>query len=208
MRIAVLIYGRLNRCTDHYNNILDTIGRGNDIDFFLSSDNSHPWQLNDFINLYKPVKYCNDIVQYNCDFSIYPTNRPETRIHNMTCHFINKERVFLLLKQHIEKENINYDVVISLRVDLVFYNNFDFTNLEPDTIYIPEGYDYGETCTNDQVAYGTLPVMEKYNMIFSNIIHLLSSKLSVPHPESLTFANINFHNLKTKRVNIPYHIER
>ena len=39
MKIAVLVYGRLNYCVENYNNIINAIGIENTIDFFLSSDN-------------------------------------------------------------------------------------------------------------------------------------------------------------------------
>ena len=37
MKIAVLVYGRLHKCLEHYSNITETIGLENQIDFFLSS---------------------------------------------------------------------------------------------------------------------------------------------------------------------------
>jgi len=64
MRIAVLIYGRLNECTPSYDNILNSIGKEHTIDFFLSSDNSDKELLDSFINLYNPILYTNDEIQY------------------------------------------------------------------------------------------------------------------------------------------------
>jgi hypothetical protein len=206
MRIAVLFYGRLNKCVEHYSNIIESIGKENHIDFFLSSDNSKEELLNEFIHLYKPVSYNNNKIQYNCDLGNYPDRPGETNIHNMTCHFINKGRVLHLLKKYIVKENINYDVVISLRIDLVFHNKIIFENIEDNTIYIPAGNDYGGI--NDHIAYGNIKVMTKYNSIFSNAMNLLEKRLSIPHPESLTYANINFYNLIIKRFDISYIIER
>jgi hypothetical protein len=40
MRIAVMVYGRLNKCVEHYNNIIESLGENNDIEFFVSCDNS------------------------------------------------------------------------------------------------------------------------------------------------------------------------
>ena len=204
MRIAVIVYGRLNKCVEHYNNIIEKIGKDNDIDFFLSSDNSSESLLNNFIDLYNPVNYNNNIIIYDYDLNKYPGKYAVTNIHNMTCHFINKNRVFLLLEEYINKKNIQYDVVISLRIDCVFSNNFIFNNLTDNTIYIPSNYDYGGI--NDQVAYGKIDAMKKYNSI--NVVELLEQKLSIPHPESLTFANIHFNNLQIERVNLQYHLDR
>lgn len=206
MHIAVLIYGRLNKCVEHYNNIVESIGKHNTIDFFLSSDNSSESLLNDFISIYNPKSYNNSPIQYDYDLGIYPGKRSETQIHNMTCHFINKNRVFLLLEDYIGKYNIHYDYIVSLRVDCVFTNTFTFHTLEYNTIYIPNNYDYVENGINDQVAYGNLDVMKKYNSI--NAVELLKNNLSIPHPESLTYANIKFHKLEIVRVNIQYHLDR
>jgi hypothetical protein len=204
MRIAVLIYGRLNKCVEHHNNIVKSIGTDNDIDFFLSSDNSHGSLLNEFNKLYKPVLYNNSQIHYEHDLGKYPGKRGETNIHNMTCHFINKNRVFLLLEEHINKERIQYDVVVSLRIDCVFQNSFNFNNLVDNTIYIPSGYDW--LGINDQIAYGKVDVMKKYNSI--NALDLLEQKLSIPHPESLNRANIEYNKLQIERVDIQYGLDR
>jgi hypothetical protein len=214
MRIAVLIYGRLTNCFDNYNNIINSIGKENNIDIFMSSDNSHQNDLDNFIRTYNPVKYNNDKIEYECDLIKYDEKkRSETNIHNMTCHFINKSRVFSLLETHIKTCNINYDIVISIRVDIHINNKFVFSNIEDNTIYIPDGSDFNypagaNTCINDQIAYGNLIVMKKYNNLFNNIINLLENKLSVLHPESLTCANIHYYNLKIVRTNLSYHIKR
>jgi hypothetical protein len=69
MRIAVLVYGRLNKCVEHYKNVMESIGESNKIkiDFFFSSDNSPSYLCNDFIRLYKPKLYTNIAVKYDND---------------------------------------------------------------------------------------------------------------------------------------------
>jgi hypothetical protein len=206
MRIAVLVYGRLKKCVDHYSNIIDHIGNHNQIDFFMSSDNASESVLNDFIRLYNPILYNNDPIEYECDLGTYPGRREETQIHNMTCHFINKNRVFSLLENYINGENVNYDAVISLRIDSVYTNRFDFANLADNTIYIPLGNDFVENGINDQIAYGKVEVMKKYNSI--NPKELLDKGLSIPHPETLTLANIYYNNLIIERVNLQYSLNK
>ena len=211
MKIAVLIYGRLNTCVKHYLNTLESIGIEHDIDFFLSSDNSPELLLNHFIKLYEPIACINDKIEYNIDLTKYDGIRGETNIHNMICHFINKERVFSLLEEYIEKSNVNYDIVLSLRIDIVFLQKNLFKNIlsirNDDIIYIPLENDWVGGI-NDQIAYGNINTMRKYNNIYKHIIHLLDNKLSIPHPESLTLANIKYHNLKIFRFQLYYYIER
>ena len=206
MRIAVIVYGRLNKCAEHYNNIMETLGLTNAIDFFVSSDNSSESLLRDFVSLYKPVLYNNNPIHYDVDLGKYTGKRTESNIHNMTCHFINKNRVLMLLEEYIHTNNIQYDCVVSLRIDCVFQNKFDFNFLENNTIYIPSDYDYVDDGINDQVAYGKIDVMKKYNSI--NPVDLLDKNLSIPHPECLNCANIRFHKLNVSRPCINYYLDK
>jgi hypothetical protein len=199
MKIAVLVYGRLEKCANNYANILENIGLQHELDFFVSSDNSV--YMKQFIKMYKPKLWVNDPIKYTVDFGKYPTNRPETNIHNMTCHFINKQRVFELFKGY----NGNYDVVLSLRIDLHFDTPFTFEDIQENTVYIPCGSDWGGI--NDQLAYGTFETMAKYHSIFENCVYLLESG-TVPHPETLNSANIIYNKLNIIRFPMDYYIKR
>ena len=207
MRIAVLVYGRLNKCAEHYENVKKHIGKNNDIDFFLSSDNSESYLLEDFIRLYKPILYTNEKITHNYDLGKYK-NQHNTSYDNMTRHFINKNRVFLLLEEHIKQNNIEYDVVVSLRIDLLFATSFYFAEILENTIYIPTGNDYVDNGVNDQVAYGKIDVMKKYNSIIVYAVDYLEQNLTQSHPESLTYTNLRAHKIDIKRFNIRYNIIR
>jgi len=199
MRVAVLVYGRLAKCAEHYENIIETIGTEHTIDFFASSDNSA--NIDEFVRIYKPISYINETIENTYNLDKYPQPLYVV-VDNVVRHFINKQRVLSLLEKH----DVEYDAVVSLRVDCVFNGNFNFDNIKDNTIYVPEEYDwYG---LNDQIAYGKPAVMKLYNSIFSNLILLLEESRSVLHPESLTLANVQYHNLKIVRVVLQYFIER
>jgi hypothetical protein len=214
MRIAVLLYGRINTCAEHYKNILWTFGE-NQVDFFLSSDNASSKDLDVFIKLYKPILYSNDIIYNNYNLDIYdyllePYRNIIGKINNnnMICHFINKGRVFKLLEIFIDTEKIHYDYVVSLRIDLVFRTQFNFNiPAKLNTIYIPHGSDF-VFGINDQIAYGDLEVMKKYMNIFANIFLFLDNKITIPHPENLTKTNILYNELTIERFNLDYFIEK
>ena len=205
MRVAVLIYGRLNKCVEHYKNILDALGREHQVDFFASSDDAPAPLLEAFLQTYRPVAYTNDKITYTCDFHKYAGKRPETNIPNMTCHFLNKERVFALLEA---KGADVYDVVVSLRIDVIFRTRFMFGRIDANTVYIPVNYDYVENAVNDQIAYGTVATMKKYNSVFQTAIELLEAGNSIPHPETLTLATIRRHGVNIVRVPIQYFLDK
>lgn len=126
---------------------------------------------------------------------------------NVICHFINKHRVFTLLEQHIEKTNIHYDCVISLRFDLVFHTSIPFLDIHENTVYIPYGNDW---CggLNDQLAYGTISSMKKYMNVWCNTEDILEKGLSWAHPENITLANIKYTDLRVCRFNLSYRIQK
>jgi len=212
MHIAVLIYGRLNKCGEHVNNIKDLLSANeNDIDFYVSSDNSSEDLLKTFLELYKPVKYTNEKIYYDCNFDKYTGELRNfyANIDNMTRHFINKKRVYELM----EETGRNYDIVVSLRLDLVFLNKFNFnkdTEIMNNTVYIPACNDYliEGTGLNDQVAYGNMSVMKIYASLFDNITNLIENHNCHVHPESLNYANIKYHNIVTNRVPVSYYFDK
>jgi hypothetical protein len=204
MKVAVLVYGRLNNCVEHYANIMETIGLEHTVDFFASSDDPPSELLNDFIRLYKPVAYCSDKIVYDWNLDKYEgMYRGEDQQDRMSRHFLNKSRVYDIFKKH---STTDYDVVISLRVDLIFSSKFIFDSIEENTVYIPADFDYG--AINDQVAYGTINTMEKYNAIGKNVISLLESKSATLHPETITLANIQMYTLNIVRPTILYRIDK
>lgn len=207
-KIAVLVYGRLNKCAEHYDNIIEHIGKEHEIDFFLSSDNSDEILLNNFINIYNPKEFINEKITHNFNFQSYNGLRPETNVDNMTRHFINKNRVFNLLEKYISTTQIHYDVVLSLRIDAQFNSSFIFKDINENTIYIPNSSDFVEKGINDQLAYGTLNSMKKYMNIILNCTYLLDNSFSIPHPESLTFANILCNHLNMKRFELNYYLDK
>ena len=211
MRIAALIYGRLTKAKEHYENIRNALGTEHEVDFFMSSDNSPETQLQEFLETYKPKAYTNEALQHEVDFNQYQPIRPEhtlKSIYYMGCHFLNKLRMLLVLENYIQTQNVQYDVVVSLRIDLVFKNQFDFKTIEERHIYIPIGYDYVDNAVNDNVAYGTLDVMRKYCQIYIWAHFLLERKLVLNHPETLNYANLLLHSLHIVRVELNYTFDK
>jgi hypothetical protein len=212
MHIALLIYGRINQFRDNYVNIFNRIGKEHVVDVFLSSDNSINSELNEFIELYKPKKYCNDKIKHHSKLRTYLSLEKHKinyqGIYNIECHYINKKRVFSLLESYSTEASISYDCVISTRIDLDFLTPFNLINPLDNTIYIPNHYDFVQNGINDQIAYGNMNTMSKYMNIYDTIFYLLDNNLTIPHPETMTLSNIHYHNLNVVRVPISYNYNK
>jgi hypothetical protein len=205
MHIAILFYGRINNYDKHYNNIINNITKNVDtFDIFYSCDQAPYEDINKFNNLYKPLGVCNEKIEYTHDLNMYGHNPGVSNKHNMLCHFINKQRVYNLLEKHISLTNKVYDFVISTRLDIVYLNEINFNTFD-NNLHIPLHADWLGGI-NDQIAIGSIENMKIYMNIYSNIIHLLETRKSIVHPESLFKAHLE--NVIIKRFPLNYNICR
>ena len=222
MKIALLFYGRLNKFKEHKDNLLNAIGTHNDIDIFLSCSNEPDNIVSEFIELYKPKAILNETVILSSNIIINLEDKyiskfkyisklgknPKGYTNNMILHFMNKLNVIKLLLNYICTTNNKYDIVISLRLELLLFNNFNFDNYinNDEYIYIPNCYDFDGV--NDQIAYGNLEAMKKYMSIFNNMIYILNIRNNLLHPETLIKENIELNNLKIIRFNLNYILDK
>lgn len=207
LHVAILFFGRSKHFEVTYASLVKSLGNVT-IHVFYSCDNEPEESIQDFIKVCNPVSMINDKIVYDVNFSKYPRLNPEIRYTNydsMTRHFINKKRVFTLLEDHMKTTGATYDMVVSARLDVPINN---LPSIEPaeNTVYIPGGNDY---CgINDRFALGNVDSMKKYMMLYDTAIPILESKLSSPHPESLTLANIIYTNLQVERFPLSTEIMR
>lgn len=199
MKIAALVYGRIDKADKYYQNIMNSIGQEHSCDFFLSSDNPRKEDFDLFISMYNPKGYNIDHIEHVHDLQKYSTGGQVCNKYNMPRHFMNKWRVFQLLQSYIEKTGTIYDVVIALRIDMKYQDKFTFQTPLPNTIYIPAGDDFFGI--NDRLAYGDIISMCKYLDIYNTCTHLLEHNLSICHPESLLLAHIKHCKLNIQRFN-------
>lgn len=194
MKIAICIYGRINKCQDFMKNLPDD----NTYDVYLSSDGPEKEDVDKFVSTYNPKDYIVDKIEYK-SYGLENHDKKLTNIDNMCRHFINKYRVYSLIKEE-------YDVVMSLRCDLVYSTPFSFGEIKSNTIYIPEGEDHYNGL-NDQIAYGDMTSVGKYMNIINNVGTMLNNNV-ILHPEIMTRANINGYNVNIERFRLEYHIQR
>ena len=208
MKIAVLFSGRVYKFGSHYNNIMENVVQDHDADFYLS----HSPELNEetelelFKELYKPVAVCNDPIPdkgSQFEFEEYPI--PENFLtvkRNVVSMFYNRKRVFDLMNNSGKE----YNCIVSYRVDLFSQSKIDYSNLDRETLYIPEGQD-NNGGINDQIAYGAYEPMSIYMNVFPFMKKYLDNKCNF-HPENINKFHLVSHDISVVRVAYNYEIVR
>jgi len=203
MRIGVLLWGRIQHYERKY--LLNNLESGHQVDIFYSCDNEPQERVDDFIRLYNPVAVDRTPVTYTVDFTVNYPRWTMAGCNNWVRCFLNKKRAMGLLEEYCAKTQMAYDLIITTRIDL-FVDTVPIHRAEPNTIYIPEGQDHDGI--NDRFAMGDYEAIKKYSYIFDNCQYLLDNKLAIPHPETLTLANLTYTGALIKRFPMNYDIIR
>ena len=116
LNIAVLIYGRLKKANDSFSHIKNSLKKYNNIDFFLSTDNSNSTEIEQFIKKYNPKVFDN--TPKNIDYISnklvgYKKKHDNVIIDKMLKHFLNKLTVFNIFENYYligyDKTNESYN---------------------------------------------------------------------------------------------------
>lgn len=132
-------------------------------------------------------------------------------IHNMIGMLYNIYKCFEL----VEKSGIKYDTIIRIRPDNLYFQKLCIPDIEPQTVYVPAGYDslakYGGGI-NDQMAVGDYEGMAHYSYTFHKIKDLMKYSLKFHNGHGLPHRALERHmqenNVNIKRFDFRYVIYR
>ncbi len=174
------------------------------VDIFISG-NTHQESFDQFVEIFKPVKYeFRDFVippKY-LNYSSQGRFTIITDACKMIFHIYNS---FELIKQAMkENNNIKYNIVVFYRADILSDDDLNLnSNIEPNTVYIPSGYDaYGGL--NGIFAYGDFNSMELYSSIWADIPYLVEGHNCPMHPETLLLFQLTINKANVKRFYYKY----
>uniref|UniRef100_A0A6C0DQ94 Uncharacterized protein n=1 Tax=viral metagenome TaxID=1070528 RepID=A0A6C0DQ94_9ZZZZ len=231
LKIAYCLYGQPRNLEDGYN-IISKFVENYNVDFYyhtwtLNHENevySHSNYRNikieeikydhDIINkinlLYKPKKYISELSKYfdykNFENSLIFNNlecKDTNRISNTFSNFYSKQKVRDLLNETLEKEKINYDLVIISRFDMLKEINIDLNLLDKNKIYVSNihnpRYIFSDAILimnvdnflNLMNAYNNLENLMSNNSL-NDLINSYNEKL-VFAPENILFANYLYY---------------
>lgn len=100
-----------------------------------------------------------------------------------------------------------FDCYVRIRYDIIIEGpiNFEDYEMRPDTVYIPEGQDYGGV--NDQFAFGSRTAMEQYFSVYlDHETHFNAGKMF--HSESYLKHTLDMRGIKIVRIPVTNRILR
>ena len=207
IKIAILLSGRINEHYDQYENIRNNLAGDNDVDFFISyPKNTNSEIVQNVTFIYNPKEIIeNDELYKNVDGSY---NYMHANKHDVICMYLSRFNLGNIFKSYINKHNINYDIVISSRMDITFHEklnlNDKFEFINNNFLYIPNiEHDHGGI--NDQMAIGNSNTIIQYLNLYEHINNILEPEEKF-HPEILLYKYINMMNIDVLRFYIIYFI--
>jgi len=107
---------------------------------------------------------------------------------------INTMSMWYNMREAFRLAPMTCDVYVRNRYDISFENKINY-EVEPNTVYIPEGHDY-RNGVNDQFAYGDYYSMAKYFQVFDSATELEG----IFHSERFLKLHLEKMQLKIKRI--------
>jgi hypothetical protein len=176
MKIAVCITGKIRSWNRVKENIIQNIFKDNTDVFFVCDEDLSISNIDHEIT--KELQSFYD----ESNLQLFNSRRNDaTSVENCINMFYKIMKCNQLKKQHENKYNFKYDIVVRLRTDTIFKNSVTFSE-DKDKIFIPNNCDWGGVC--DQFAYGSSDLMDKFCDIFPNIKNYFDEGC-IFHPETL-----------------------
>ena len=203
MKIAILISGRLTSYDKHYQNIIDNLGEGCEIDFYagISEEPINKRLLDGFLKLYNPVAW-----KYS-DEPLLDIEWDKVKANSVMGPM--KKNVMYMWRNRYTVRNFiieagHYDWIISTRIDVFYKNKLDYNVLESDKLNIPTQADYGGY--QDKIVIAKHSLMIDYLDVYHNLKrYLIDDKKSV-NPEPLLKHHIKNKNIPVHRISLTHYI--
>jgi uridine kinase len=208
MKIAILIAGYLRTFQDHIPYFIDNIIQNYDVDIYIhKTGDENKDKYNNKVNW-------NDIKKKIKPKFILETKDLFFNVNNKINNLMNQFYKFYMLNNIknsvIEETNINYDIVIKWRPDILLNQHINFEDMEKNIVYIPSDSKIDINKLNnkqdkyicDIIAYGDNNSMNNYFNFYKSLNKLIEKYGSCQ--ENLLYHYMN--NFNYKEVNIDYSV--
>ena len=206
MKIAILLSGRLTSYDKHYDNIIkNLVPKGAQVDFYagLSKEPINDELVGGFKKLYKPKtikKSSQPLLKINWD-KVKSNKEMELIKKNVMFMWRNRDTLRRVVKKFKPQQ---YDWIISTRPDVYYSNKLNYSQLDPNSINIPQGADYNGY--QDKIAIGKKEIMLKYLNLYNNMEKYLEEDKKAINPEPLLKYHLKKQNVPVVRILLSHKI--
>jgi protein YibB len=226
-KIAICMSGNIrtfNLCNENiHNNIIQPLlNSGCQINTFLSTWNDDDYTnnldiINNFFTQIEVENYNNDFFTNNystTQYLNYPGLCCSTTSSNASSMHYKIKKVYELAKKYTEINNIDYDIIIRIRPDIIYNNQIDLGNIKSSLLnnylYMPNSHGKYTSVTKnimDHFFYGNISCMKIAMNTFDNIKQYLET--DHPHTgEGFLNKNISENNIIINRFICSYGVIR
>jgi hypothetical protein len=200
--IAMFFSGRIKGYEDSYQWLKGFIDQYN-MDVFCSINSELDDYHREFIKRFNIKKYHFEIFNVPEKF-FAPTIRSYPSIYNVCSMYYNHKKNLDLIKEYQAENAKRYDIIVYMRADIIpsnIGNTFDL--IIDDNLHIPDIYDWADGL-NDQMAYGSLQIMERYCSLFDSIYEYCTKYDILLNGEMLLKFHTEFLKIPIKRFHFLY----
>ena len=170
------------------------------VDVFIHTWNGN-W-IEEIVDLYKPVAIKVDdplTGDYDEKYQKTPDKNKWPPRFTVSSYYSIFESCYLKIKH--ESRTVEYDWVIKTRFDFALNARIPFESLpDRDAVYVPgDRWTQDRTFCNDQFAFGSSHVMNKYMSTFLNMDHFYNMGVTMIGEDMLA-ANLKYHGLIGERM--------
>lgn len=202
MKMAILIYGRINTSLESYQNMLSHIVQGHDADFFIVCEkNTDDDVMRGVYKLYNPKVMFKSDENVKIDITKYKSF-PETNRMNTMYMFLSQLKLKQIVNEYIRNTGTNYNMLITTRMDMILNDLINLGKLMPyvnkGILSIPnQDMDHrGGIC--GCFAIGDLNAISIYLSVYNSIYNLLESDV-ILHPEFLIACHLKSSYIEVYR---------
>jgi len=200
-KIALLFSGRISDHKEQYDNIMNRLLNIQNNDFVIDIFISHPKDVEDdllqkVIELYKPIIIIRNLENYDAVRIENFSNTPNINKHNIMSIWLSRYNLFNAFHEYIQANDKKYEMVISLRMDIVMRSNFDINTLQSlidNNILCIPNTEYDFDGISDQFAFGNITTMSVYMKMFEKIYEILEIIQSIK-PEYMLLTYLQQYN--------------
>jgi hypothetical protein len=200
LKVAVFFSGRVQGYEDSYKFLKNFIDKYN-MDVFCSINSEFDQYHQDFVKNFKCKKYNFELFKQG-NFMLKPLIREFNNTNNGLSMFYNHRKCMDMILKYQLESNLRYDVVVYMRADILPTTRNGFSLVLDDYLHVPAGADWDGL--NDQIAYGSVEIMNRYCDLFYYVETYCNQLGCPPYPERLLKFHVNYLHIPVKRFQFSY----